>query len=317
MIAPKGLTTAQRLQGLPKPVIYLLLILACTVPQFFTIGLPNQPDPASRALYARLMALGPNDRVLLASDWTNSTRGESRAHFVSVVKILMERGVKFAMYSTADPQAPQAAIDTIRVINEARTASGKPLYRRWDDWVNVGFFPDAEAATNGIANDIRSLFAAKRDFSPAGSRAVFESPVLSGIRKVSDFRLLVVITASKTSNITVERVYGKAPLAFLVTGVMGPETQVYYQSRQLVGLAKGLKGAYDMEGLIRDGGESLEGERIPPLLPGDPPGQGGKFYPALHFALALMIGLIVIGNVGMFLAGKTAGKISSGKGGRA
>ena len=298
--APKG-NTGSRLQSLPKPFLYGLLILACLVPQFFTIPLPNTPDVSSVALYQQLMQLGPNDRVLLASDWTNSTRGESRAHFLTFVKILIERKVKFAMYSTGGPEAPQAAIDTIVSLNAQRVKDGKAPYRRWEDWVNVGYFSDSEAATNGIANDLRSTFAPKRDVSPGGSKPVFDSPVLQGIRRVQDFKLLVVITASKTSNFTIERVYGKTPLAFMVTGVMGPESQVFFQSDQIEGLASGLKGAYDMEQLIAKGITTADGTVLPAAIPNDPPGQGTKFYPALHFAMALMVLMIVLGNVGMFL----------------
>lgn len=310
-LAPRG-NLGQRLQALPKPIIYLVLIVICTIPQFFNIPIPNQPDDSSVKFYSSLMSLPEGSRVLVASDWTGSTRGESKGQFIALLKILMERKIKFAMYSTADPQAPQAAIDTIRQVNAQRKLEGKPEYQRWTDWVNVGFFADSEAATNGIANDIRATFSPKKDTPPGGSaETVLRSPVMDGVQSVRDFKSLIVITGSKTSNITVERVSGKTPLAFMVTGVMGPESRVFFQSNQIVGLAVGLKGVFDMEQLVKYGvnnpgphelkSNAADGP-IPPVLPDDPPGQGTKFYPTLHFALALMIFMVVLGNVGMVLA---------------
>jgi len=131
---------------------------------------------------------------------------------------------------------------------------------------------------------------------------VFTSPVLEKIKSVKDFPLLIVLTASNTAKITLERLYGKVPLAMMVTGVMGPETQVYYDSGQLVGLSKGLKGVYDLE-ILMDVGGKAKGVDLPPgfpkMLNRD---QGSLYYPTLHFALTLLIVAIVIGNVGMALA---------------
>lgn len=306
----------QRLQGLPKPIIYLVLILICTIPQFFTIPIPNQPDESSVKFYANLMALPEGSKVLVASDWTGSTRGESKGQFIALLKVLMEKKIKFALYSTASPEAPQAARDTIQQVNALRKAAGKPEYQRWTDWVNCGYFADSEATTNGIANDIRATFNSKKDSPPQGSpESVLRSPVFQGVQSVRDFDMLIVVTASKTSNFTVERVYGKTPLAFMVTGVMGPESRVFYQANQIVGLTVGLKGVFDMEQLVKYGinnqgeikiGSSAVNGPVPPVAPDDKPGAGTRFYPTLHFALALMIVMVILGNVGMVLARKGA-----------
>ena len=314
-----------RLQAMPKPILYLLLILVCAVPQFFTISFPNQPDDSSVELYTKLATLPEGSRVLLGSDWTGSTRGESKGQFVAIVKVLMEKRIKFAMYSTADAQAPQAAIDTIGQINAERAAAGKPVYNRWTDWVNVGFFADSESATTGIANNLRATFAPKKDFPPTGDPApVLSSPILQGVTKVEDFQALILITASTTSDITVGRIGKRVPLAFGVTGVMGPETKNYYQSRQIVGLSVGLKGVYDLEQLIKYGvnnggpnaiASTIVRTPVPAVIPDIKPGQGTRFYPTLHFALFLMIGIIVLGNVGMVLSRRAHPGADAAKGG--
>ena len=291
-VGPTGPTVPwnERLATVPKPILYAILILVCALPQFLPIAFPNSPDESSKDLYRSLLEIQPGDKVLVATDWTNSTRGESRAEFIALFKVLIERGAKVTLYSTADPQAPQAALDTLTAMNSARRTAGKPEFVRGKDFVSTGFFANSEGATNGIANDLLATFKGKKDLGVP----VLETPPMQGIKRVQDFKLLVVLTASKTSNIVVERVSGKVPLAFLVTGVMGPETQVFYQSKQIIGLSNGLKGAFDLEQLIAKGDPAAN---LPAVIPNDPPGQASKFYPTLHFAMALLVIMIVLGNI--------------------
>ena len=87
----------------------------------------------------------------------------------------------------------------------------------------------------------------------------------------------------------------------LVTGVMGPETQVYYSSGQLLGLSKGLKGVYDLETMM-ESGVRIKDKDYPPFTGKTNLGRGSIYYPTLHFALALLILAVVVGNVGMAMA---------------
>ncbi len=297
-----------KLQALPKVWIYIILLITCSLPLFATIKVPNEPSESSIDLYTSLMKLPEGSTILLSSDWTGSTRGESSGHFDCIVRILMRRKIKFCLYSTADPQAPQVAQDSIARLTAEHAKEGGEAYSRWKDWVNVGFFPNAESAINGISNDLKGSFASRKDIPPGGQpTSVFESPVMQGRAKVQDFAMLVVITASKTSNFTVARCFGKLPLAFAVTGVMGPETNVYYSSKQLVGFANGLKGAYDLETMMENGVE-VKGENFPPFKGKTNAGKGFKYYPTLHFALFLLIIMVILGNVGMFLSKKGGAK---------
>jgi len=286
---------ADRLQSIPKPVLYLILIIATTLPLFLNIPVPNRPLPESQALYDNLMALEEGDRVLIESDWTNSTRGESSGEFDAVIRILARKKVKFAIYSSGDAQAPQVARDELRVMNELEKAAGNRTLTPFEDYVIMGYFPGAEGTLNGIENNVRATFAGKKDYPPnSPPRDVLESKVFEGIKKLSDFKYLIVITASKTTEVTIERIK-KAPLMFMVTGVMAPETRNYFSSGQIVGLVGGVKGVYDLEGLMEKG------------FPGQTnKGKGTAYYLSLHFALGLLIFVVILGNVAMFLAGKKA-----------
>ncbi|MFZ4506789.1 MAG: hypothetical protein ACOYON_03720 [Fimbriimonas sp.] len=303
----------EKLQSLPKGILYLILILLTSVPLFLDVAVPNKPEDAAIDLYKTLMEIPEGSTILIASDWTNSTRGESGGQFESLMKILMRRNIKFAFYSTGSPEAPQVARDLISVMNAKRRAKGEKEWERFESWVSLGFLPDAEAAGQGIANNFKTTFSSKTDV-PAGRPPtnVFESPVLKDKAKLSDFSLVIIVTASKTSTISIERFYGKVPIALMVTGVMGPESNVYYASGQVVGLCAGLKGLYDIENLMEHGinvdsdPQTIRSSRISGEVKGFPgmdnKGKGARYYPTLHFALTLLILAVIAGNVGMVLA---------------
>jgi hypothetical protein len=192
-----------------------------------------------------------------------------------------------------------------------RVARGQSKYERWNQWVNLGYYPGAEGQLSSIANDLRRAFSGRTFVNPATNQAsdVFLSPVLKDVKTIGDVPMLITVTASKTSDLTVERLYGKVGLSFMVTGVMGPETQVYYASKQADGVIAGVKGVADLETMMMKGINTPEGVKselvkgeVPPI--GDPyaAGKGTAYFPTLHFALALLVLAVVVGNIGMFMA---------------
>ncbi|MFX8660959.1 hypothetical protein ABTM16_20190, partial [Acinetobacter baumannii] len=76
-------------------------------------------------LYANLMKLHEGDKILLGSDWTNSTRGESMGEMEALVRILMRKKVKFVIYSIGDAQAPQVSRDLIKRLAEEEGKAGR------------------------------------------------------------------------------------------------------------------------------------------------------------------------------------------------
>lgn len=309
-----------KFKGIPKYAVYLLLVTFASVPLFFNIPVPNKPVDPSAGSFKALMSLQKGDTVLLGTDWTGSTRGESKAELIAILRILMRKEVKFCLWSSADPQSPRCAQDVITEVNDMMSKEGSRPYKRWEDWVQAGYYPNSDVAINNVGQDVKKMFSTKRDTDPSGKlRPIFESPVLQNIQKVQDFKLVIDVTASKTSDFHVQFISSKGvPLMFAVTGVMVPETQVYYNSGQIVGFLGGLKGVYDMEGMMEkglnvpgpDGKPAVVSEKITDKIEGFPgkpnTGNGTKYYPTLHFALLLMIVLIIIGNVEMAMARKGA-----------
>lgn len=311
----------QKLQSVPKPVLYLVLVLLTSVPLFFNLSVPNKPTEPSMDFYSNLMDIPEGSTVLIESDWTGSTRGESGGEFESMLRILMRRGIKFAVYAAGDPQAPQVAKDAISRVNEERRVAKERPYKQWDDWIPLGNLPNAEAAGQAIANNVRNAFPGRKVIPSSGGspRDVFDSPVLKGKSTLKDFPMVIIVTASNTSNIMIERLGGKTKIMMMVTGVMGPETLNYYP-KQINGLVVGLKGLYDIESLtevgintddpntIKDQEGKFQGKTVAGFPGKQNKGKATRYYPTLHFAFGLLILAVLVGNIGMFLVRKESGK---------
>ncbi len=306
----------EKLQSIPKPVIYGILLVVSTIPLFFSVKLPNKPIDASIDFYAQTMKLPDGCKVILCSDWTNSTRGESKGEMEALLKLLMRKHIKFVLLSIGDTQAPQVAKDTIREVSASEVASGGTPYKEFEDYVNLGYYAAAEGTILAINNKVLSIAKGKKDFPEgAGPKDALLSPVFQGIKSVSDFNMFFLVTASGTNRTILERIT-KCPLMYMVSGVMVPENTSYYASGQLKGLCGGVKGVYDLETIMEAGinnpgpdlieSDKYKGESIPGWKGKTNKGKGTAYYLALHFTLALLILAVVIGNVGMFAAKRRA-----------
>lgn len=291
----------ERLQAVDRRILYLLLIVFATVSLFFKVIVPTKPGAPVKDFYRSVMAIPEGKTIILQSDFTQSTRGESSGQMEALLRILMRKNVKFALLSVADPQAPLVALNVIRAINQERKAKGERVYERWTDFVNLGYFPNAEGTANSMASNLTTAMAGRRDAAPgAGPTDVFQSPVLQGIRTVGDVPAYINVTGSKTSNILIERLGKKVPFYAMVTGVMGPETLNYYASGQVKGVVIGLNGVAEIETLMDKGLPAENGDEAVPGFEGQINlGRGTGYYLALHACLTLMILAIVIGNVAM------------------
>jgi len=304
--------------GIRREYLFFILFAVSALSLFIPVSIPNRVSDSSADLYKMLKTLPEDKIVFLQTDWTNSTRGESRAQFQATVRTLMSRNIKFGFLSVGDPQAPEVARNTIEELNDERVEAGLQPYRQWEDFVFVGFFPGAEATVQAFASNLGNAIGGKTDVSSDGSkRPILESPVMSGIQKIENLGAYLIVTGTKSSRISIERLSGRLPMGALVTGVMGPETYNYYQTGQLSGLSIGLKGAYDMESMMTSGlnvpGQAVTNKKVTEAL--EPvPGMdkvdknAQRYIVPLHGAILLLIIAVVLGNLELIRSRKAGGK---------
>lgn len=266
------------LQTLDRRWLYLILVILVMWQVIAPLRTANVVSPPAEDMYTYLSSLQPGDFIVVESDWTNSTRGESRGHFESLMRLLMRKKVRFVLTSI-DPQAPQVARDVLEMLVKE---PGNNNYKEGQDYAIAGYYPNAEGHVNGMATRLVDELATKigRD-----------SAVLTGINDLRDAKAVVLVTASSSINRWYERIRGKTRIGLFCTAVMAAENYPYYVSGQLFGLVVGAKGAYDMETLLAK-------EFTDPQFKNY--GSGLRYMSPLAFALGLLILAVIAGNVAMF-----------------
>lgn len=269
----------QAILGLDRRVLYLILMILVGWQVIKPIGAENVVSKRTQDLYDLIKGMQEGDVVLIESDWTNSTRGESRGQFQALMRLLMRKKIKFIITSI-DAQAVEVARNNIE---EVAKEPGSNDYQEGRDYVIAGFFPNAENHVLGLVNNIR------KELAP--SKAT-QSAVMQNINDLSDLKAVFVVTASASINIWYQRMRSKTNLGLLCTAVMSAENIPYYASGQLTGIVIGAKGAYDFETLLH---KDYKDEGFVNY------GAGQRFMGPLAFALMLLVVAVVVGNIAMFV----------------
>lgn len=303
----------EKLLNIDRRILYGLLILVTVIPLRCDQKLNNITDDYSNAFYEAVSNIPEGKTVFIESDWTTSTRGENSGHLEALLRILMAKKTKFAIFSVGDAQAPGVFRGVLLRLMEERKTLGLQPYQPFEDYVDLGYFANAEGTLQAIGGDVRKVFEKKSIRDAEGKqRSAFDSPVLSNVKSVGDVPMYIVVTASNTIDRAIERLSAKTTLACMCTGVIGPSALPYFQSGQLKGVAIGLKGVFDIEYLMANGlnletKESVKWSKQPdktaqPITVGKTLDRGNRYFLSFMCAILLLIATVVTGNVMMFVA---------------
>ncbi len=271
-------TIWQRLQTIDRRVIYLILIGFILVPLFLPkFDLPILPSRQSRDFYQTVEEVArtnPNSIVIVDGWWSPGTRGENQWQTTAILTHLMQKHLRFALLSF-DVQ------NNTLMQNIAETLAPRFGYVYGTDWVNWGFKPSGvfPQTLKALVNDIPG--AIKTDYK---GRPITSFPVMQGKKTIKDVGAIIEITPSNSVAGWIGLVQGvnKTPLLYSPTAVMAPDAYPYLDSGQIAGMLTGVKGAGDYEKLT--GTKSF----------------GTQATGALSLVYALLIGLIILGNIGYF-----------------
>ncbi len=282
-------TLWNRLQTIDRRIIYAVLLGVILIPLFFPITLPTYPSKQSQDFYdtiERVAKESPNKIVIIDGQWSPSTRGENQWQTQAIVTHLMQRHLHFAILSF-DTQN-----NTVTQTQIVEPLAKKYGYVYGKDYVNWGFRPIASfvPTIKGLVTNIPGTI--KKDYK---GTPITQFAVMKGIKTRDDVGALVEITASATAEywLGLFEQNDNPPFLFAPTAVMAPTYYPYLDANQMSGMLTGIKGAGDYEGLLIKGG----------LL--KTPSFGTRAAGALSLVYALIILLIVFGNVGYY-AGRAA-----------
>jgi hypothetical protein len=248
------LAAEQKPKPLPaQPVITtqyisrLMIALALILPVLWVvISASNHmalPDPDSLPgvldLRQQVDALPGGAPVLVAFDYEPGFSGEMDAAASAVVADLMGKGAYLVLVSTS-PLGPPLAERFIANLNDQPDSQGP-----YTNYTDLGYIPGGAMGIISLAQTPRQLLPYSLD-----GLDVWSNPPLSGISKLADFSLLLVLTDDPdTARSWIEQAgptlrEKNTPLVMVTSAQAEPLVRPYYEGipRQLSGLVAGIAG---------------------------------------------------------------------------
>jgi len=261
-----------RLQNVDSRVIYVILLIALSLPLLFPMGIPMQVDPMVRAVYDIIEGLDPEtDKVLLSIDYSPGAGLDAEVSPVAVVEHLTQRGIKWVAISFGTPDGPMM---TNRIIDSLEQRG----YEYGKDFANLGYMAGEENAIRLFALDCLSVPTDVR-----GNRTA-DLPVMQGIKNVKDFAFVMQFSLSGPE-MWIRQVVDPmgVPFATGTVTVSVPAIIPYYHSGQVKGIMGGVSSAAQYELLCNN------------------PGRGASLMDAQSMGHLIIILFIVLGNIGYFM----------------
>jgi len=238
-----------KLGNLDRRVLYVILFLAVLYPLVNPIGLPFKISEWTLNFYKAVENCKPGDVILVAMDYSVGGGPDVHPQAEAVFKHAMERGLKVVL---------AAFVIEGQEFGNQLVALGERMGKVYgEDFVNLGFAPGVEVAISSFAQDVLGVFA-----TDVRGNQTASLPIMKGIKTAGDFVLICDFATGipgPAEWIRQVQTRYNVPIASGVVTVMGPQTEPYYQSGQLVGLLSGLRSAAEYELAMQQPGMAVAG----------------------------------------------------------
>lgn len=262
-----------RLQRIPKGVIYLILIACIAIPLINPIGIPIKVSRETQTVYDLVNALEPGSVVVFGFDYTTGSAPEMEPQADALIRHLMQKQVKVVAISFFE-QGPMMAEGVF-----ARTGMNQLKYGT--DYVNLGYRAGGQAAIAAFGADIHKTFNSDFKGAPIGGLELMKN-----VKSAKDVDMIITIapgTPGPEDYVRQIQATYNTPLIAGVPAVAVTQVAPYVQAKQLKGYLAGSPGAAEYEQLLKM------------------PGRASAGMDAQSLAHLLIIGLIVLRNVSLIL----------------
>jgi len=273
----------EKLEKIDRRWIYLAVALAVIFPFLLPTPLPISITPEARSLYDAVEALPDGCNVMLVYDYYPSTIAECEPIAIAALHHLFRKNCKVITLSNIPLGGPSMAETVTRMMAE------KYNKQYGIDFVNLGYKYGYVAVLSGMGKSIASIFPTDNSGTPLS-----QLPLMDSVKNYEQISFVFEIADNATADYWVSIVNAQhgVPMGCGGTAVMAPKFYAYVASGQFVGLLGGMRGAAEYELLVGEIGTATVGMQAQSMV---------------HL---LIIGLVVLGNLGFFLSRKTRKRIS-------
>lgn len=262
-----------KIANIDRRIIYLLLIAVIAFALLRPVGLAIKVSPETMKVYKAIDSIPKGSIVWLGFDFDAGAIPELMPAAKMVVRQAFQKDLRIVaggMWQMSGDVATQA-FDAV--------APDYPGKKYGVDWVNIGYRPGNAVWLDQMVQDAWKASAGQDAYGRK-----FESlPLMAEFRTMKDAQFIMEFSTGTPGGPeyikTVSGPFG-IPMGQACISVEVPTTMPYISSGQLVGGVLGMKGAAEYETLMEKPGSATAG------------------MDAQSFAHALIIGFILLGNIG-------------------
>ena len=270
------------LATLDRRLIYISVIILVLIPVLSPIGMPISVTANSKQFYDVLNAMEEGDIVFSAWETGFSAYNELKSGIICSHRMMIEKGVKSVhAFSTAEGFAifkrvfgdPEAGVRGILTAEMEQYD-----YTYGDDYIVLGYVLVNEASTSSIARDFQGII--YNDWVGDPIAGTF----LDDVHDAGDVDLIVDFSPGMQTTALINHWvmdYG-TPMIEGAIGVNIPAYAPYLDSGHLLGMLESTRGGAELEYLTGNPGEGLTAM---------------DSFTLVHY---LVIGFIIMGNIGYF-----------------
>ncbi|MEO0051905.1 MAG: hypothetical protein ABIK73_08520 [candidate division WOR-3 bacterium] len=264
------------LASIDRRIIYLLLTIVVVLPLIIHPKIKVRVSEPVRAAFKSIEKLPQNSVVMISIDFDPSSAPEVQPMLIAILRHCFKKNLKVILTGQLALGLPLGEIALNQVSGEYNKVYGK-------DYINIGYRPGSTALMVGIGREIRDFFKTDYQGVPLDS---FE--FMRRVHNYHDIALLVTLAHGAVADAWIQYAGARFNQKIIVgcTGVNAPNMYQYLSAQQIAGLIGGLQGASEYETLV------------------EKPGAATLGMPAQSTAHALLIILLIIGNIGFILTKK-------------
>ncbi|HOP08295.1 MAG TPA: hypothetical protein PLF13_13525 [candidate division Zixibacteria bacterium] len=278
------MTFWERMEKMDRRWVYLMVGLAVIIPFIFPADFPINTTPEAQMLFDAIEALPDSCTVMCVFDYYPSTIAECEPMTRAALHHFWRKDIKVITLSNIPLGGPSMAETVTREI--------APEYDKiyGEDFVNLGYKANYVAVLSGMGISIESIFPTDNS-----GTLLAELPMMDSIVNYEQISFIMEVADNATADYWVSIVnaqYG-VPIGCGTTAVSAPKYYAFVGAGQFVGLLGGMKGAAEYEQLVEKRGSAVIGMGAQSLV---------------HL---LIIGLVILGNLGFFLSGRHKRRIGA------
>lgn len=220
--------------------VFLVVAVVTVIPIIRPLNLPVYVTQETKWVFDGVEALQPGDPILVAFDYEPGSTPECKP----MAEALLTQCFKKKLRVVGVTILPVGVGTGEEALTEVSGREGAILGK---DYTFLGFKSQQFATVINLSLSVQDTFPTDRYGNNTS-----ELPVLKGVKKLADFKYMIVIHDDSTIEYWV--VYGHdvvgIPIGSMSTAVMAPGYYPFINTGQITGIVGGLKGASEYEKLV-------------------------------------------------------------------